>query len=53
MDNATSVDVYFYPKADRAQVTLNHGKLPNINKAEEKKADWPKQLIKLKLLLGE
>lgn len=30
----TSVEVYFYPKDDRVQVTLNHSKLANKDQAE-------------------
>lgn len=51
IDNETHLDVYFYPKGDRSQVTINHGKIKTRNQAEEMKIYWGEQLKKLKVLL--
>ncbi len=46
-DGVTSLDVSFYPKVENVQVSLNHSKLPNSQKAEEMKKYWAQQLNKL------
>ena len=50
-DSKSSVEIYFYPKDDRAQVALNHSKLPNKDQAEKMKAYWASQLEKMKAFL--
>jgi len=44
IDGKTSLDVSFYPKGEKVQVSLNHSKLPDSNKAEEMKTYWALQL---------
>lgn len=44
IDGATSLDVSFYPKGENVQVSLNHSKLPDSDKAEEMKTYWALQL---------
>jgi uncharacterized protein YndB with AHSA1/START domain len=51
VDPKTSVEVYFYPKDNRVQVTLNHSKLPNKDQAEMMKEYWARQFGKLKVFL--
>ena len=29
VDGTSHLDVYFYPKREKTQVTINHGKLPD------------------------
>jgi uncharacterized protein YndB with AHSA1/START domain len=50
-DPKSSVEIYFYPKDDRVQVTLNHSKLPNKDQAEKMKSYWASQLEKMKAFL--
>lgn len=50
-DPKTSLEVYFYPKNNRVQLTLNHSKLPNKDQAEIMKEYWADQFKKLKAFL--
>jgi len=52
VDGKTSVEVYFYPKKDRVQISLNHSKIPNQEQAEQFKKYWSTQFEKLKASLG-
>ena len=47
VDGITSVDVSFQAKNDKAQIVVNHSKLPNPQKAEEMKKYWAGQLDQL------
>lgn len=47
VDSITHVDVYFYPKRSRTQVTVNHKKMADSKKAKAMKAYWGKQLEQL------
>lgn len=48
IDNATRVEVMFYPKGDtKTQVVVQHSKLPNAKIAEHMKAYWTECLRKL------
>ena len=47
VDGKTSLDVYFYPKKDKVQISLNHGKLENVNTAETMKKYRGDQLASL------
>ena len=51
VDGVTSLDVFFYPKGDKVQVSLNHSKLSDPQKAEKMKKYWAEQLAKLAVLL--
>ena len=51
VDGKSSVDVSFAVKKDKAQVVINHSKLPDPQKAEEMKKYWADQLDKLAKLL--
>jgi uncharacterized protein YndB with AHSA1/START domain len=51
IDGETSLDVAFYPKGENVQVSLNHSKLPNSDKAEEMKKYWALQLENLENFL--
>ena len=50
-DPKSNVEVYFYPKGERVQVTLNHSKLRDQGQAEKMKAYWTNQLEKMKAYL--
>jgi len=52
-DPASFVEVYFYPKGERVQVTLNHSKLRDQDQAEKMKAYWGSQLKKMKAYLED
>ena len=47
-DGKTSLEVYFYPKNDRVQISVNHSKIPDQKQAAQFKAYWSNQLVKLK-----
>ncbi len=47
VDGVTSLDVAFYPKGENVQISLNHSKLPDSEKAEEMKKYWAQQLNNL------
>jgi hypothetical protein len=47
VDSHTHLDVYFYPKKNKSQVTINHGKLADSAHAEKMKTYWQKQLEQL------
>lgn len=51
VDSKSSVEIYFYPKDERVQVTLNHSKLPNKDQAEIMKEYWAKQFKRMKAFL--
>jgi len=53
VDGKTHLDVYFYPKGEKTQVTINHKKLPDSESAEEMKTYWGKQLKQLAGILAE
>ena len=47
-DDGTSVEVYFYPKAEhKTQVTVQHNKLADAAAAEQMKAYWAEKLASL------
>jgi hypothetical protein len=49
IDGTKSISVYFYPKAaDRAQVVVQHGKLPSARDAAKAKKLWADRLESLK-----
>jgi uncharacterized protein YndB with AHSA1/START domain len=50
-DPQSNIEVYFYPKGERVQVTLNHSKLPDQSQAEKMKAYWTNQFEKMKVYL--
>lgn len=52
IDGASSLDVSFYPKGENIQVSLNHSKLPDTNKADEMKVYWARQLENLEKFLN-
>ncbi|MBI2925627.1 MAG: hypothetical protein HYY24_07980 [Verrucomicrobia bacterium] len=53
-DGKTSVDVNFYAKGDgKSQVSLNHGKLPNVTQAARMKKYWAGELAKLRTILED
>jgi len=47
IDGKSDVNVYFYPKKDKTQVSINHGKLPDEESALRMKGYWGEQLQKL------
>jgi uncharacterized protein YndB with AHSA1/START domain len=47
VDGLTDVNVFFYPKTNKTQVTINHGKLPDEKSAAEMKVYWSRQLEQL------
>lgn len=50
--DGSHVDVYIYPKGDaKAQVSLEHKKLPGRDEAERQKAFWKEALQRLKMTL--
>ena len=51
IDGETDLDVFFYPKGEKVQVSLNHSKLPDPQKAEEMKEYWAHQLSNLACFL--
>jgi uncharacterized protein YndB with AHSA1/START domain len=52
IDGKTSVETSFYPKGDaKAQVTVQHGKLPNAQQGEKMKRYWSKALDRLRTVL--
>ena len=52
-DPNSTVEVYFYPKGERVQVTLNHSKIPDQVQAEKMKVFWSSQLEKMKAYLED
>lgn len=48
-DGKTDVNVFFYPKNHKTQVTVNHGKLPDEKSAAEMKTYWSRQLQQLSI----
>jgi uncharacterized protein YndB with AHSA1/START domain len=51
-DGETSVEIGFYAKGDeKAQVAIQHSKLPNAKAAEKMKAFWTKALDRLRASL--
>jgi len=53
IDNESSLDVYFYQKDAKTQVSLNHNKLPDEESAAKMKSYWGEQLKRLKEFLEE
>jgi len=47
VDGESHVNVYFYPKNHKTQVSINHGKLPDAQHADKMKKYWAKQLQQL------
>lgn len=47
VNGESHVNVSFYPKKEKTQVSINHGKLPDASTAEQMKSYWARQLQQL------
>jgi hypothetical protein len=51
-DNKSSLEINFYPKAaDKTQVVVQHGKLPDAKSSAKMKTYWGKALDRLRTSL--